>query len=138
MEVMQPAHPKDAWSCSEELELMRLRFVAGRTELASLEVASAQELADKLVHVFPNLEYDPESIPAIDVHLRYRDAWWNLTSDLEEFNAWIVEAKGASPAATVRFSKNPLSRPDWLYEAAVQLGRLLDAAGEGSLGKPGH
>lgn len=130
MVSVQPIHPTCAWKHSEELESMRLRFMAGRSEIASLEVASAQELAEKLTHVFPDLEHAPQSVTGVEVHLRHKNAWWNLTNDLAEFNAWIVEARGASLEATRQFAKAPLSRPDWLFEAAVQLGRLLDATGK--------
>ncbi len=100
----------------------------GRTELAVLEVESAEALASALFHIESECEGRIESAASLQVHLWHNQAWWNLSDDLSQFFAWIIEAGRATFDETCAFVAAPLTRPDWLFEAAGQMKKLLVVA----------
>ena len=81
------------------------------------------------------IEYEArlETATSLQVHLWYNQAWWNLSDDLSQFFAWIIEAGMATFDETRAFAAAPLSRPDWLFEAARQMKNLLAVASESPL-----
>ena len=117
------------WFGAEQL-FMRLRLMDGRTEVAVLDVASAEELAEMLPCVRDGLGDRLLRQKPVQVHVQHRQAWWNLSDDLSQFFAWIIETGVGSLDETRAFAAAPLSRPDWLFEAARQMKKLLDVATE--------
>ena len=102
---------------------MRLRLTSGYLGDEILDVSSKEGLAEVLAQRAP-----AESLLPCQIHLWHNDAWWNLTDDLGPFLHWIVETQGVEMDEARRFASAPLLRPDWLFEAACQMQRLLDAA----------
>ena len=103
--------------------LMRLRLMDDGVEMAVLEIASAEELRDILTHA------EGERLRAVrhlHVHLWHDYAWWNLSDDLSQFFTWVIETGIGTLEETRAFAAAPLSRPDWLFEAALQMKKLLD------------
>ncbi|MFQ5571643.1 MAG: hypothetical protein ACE5G0_18335 [Rhodothermales bacterium] len=109
-------------------QYMRIRLIDGGRELAVLEVRSADELSTKLTR--DTLRKRVFSAEQLQVHLWHSGAWWNLSEDLSEFFSWIIETGEASFDETRQFAKAPLSRSDWLYEAARQMQTLLTVASQ--------
>ncbi len=114
---------------------MRLRLMDGTTELAFLEVDSAEALAEALSHIQSECGGRLETAASLQVHLWHNQAWWNLSDDLSQFFAWMIEAGTATVDETRAFAAAPLSRPEWLFEAARQMQKLLVVATE-SVDKP--
>lgn len=110
---------------------MRLRLMDGTTELAVLEVDSAEALAEALSHIQSEYGGRLETTASLQVHLWHNQAWWSLSDDLSQFFAWIMEVGTATFDETRAFVAAPLSRPDWLFEAARQMKKLLEVATEG-------
>ena len=108
---------------------MRLRLMDGATELAVLEVESAEALSSALFHI--ESEGRLETATSLQVHLWHNQAWWSLSDDLSQFFAWIMEVGTATFDETRAFVAAPLTRPDWLFEAARQMKKLLVVATEG-------
>lgn len=109
---------------------MRLRFVDSGTEVAVSEIASSEELAEVLTSMHNNVGDRLRAAEALQVHVWYNQAWWNLSDDLSQFFAWIIETGAGSLDETRAFAAAPLSRPDWLFEAARQMQNLLDIASD--------
>ena len=110
---------------------MRLRFMDGSTEVAVLEIASSEELTQVLLaYMQDDVGGRLRSAEALQVHLWHNKAWWNLSDDLSQFFAWIIETGAGSLDETRVFAAAPLSRPDWLFEAARQMKKLLDVAAD--------
>lgn len=109
---------------------MRLRLLSGNANMAELSIGSAAELRESLTALPGFSEAQSDPIEHLQVHLWHNHAWWSLSDDLEQFFAWIIETKAATVAETRLFSANPLSRPDWLFEAAQQMKILLEVATE--------
>ena len=114
---------------------MRLRLMDGTTELAVLEVESAEALASALSHIQSEYGGRLETAASLQVHLWHNQAWWNLSDDLSQFFAWMIEAGTATVDETRAFAAAPLNRPEWLFEAARQMQKLLVVATE-SVDKP--
>lgn len=112
-----------ARSDAQPFSPMRLRVTDGNTVRAVLDVETAQDLDRHLAQLSATL-------PAqrLEVHLWHGNAWWNLSDDLAQYAAWRVGPGRPTEAEARRFAGAPLSRPDWLYDAACQMQRLLDAA----------
>ena len=102
---------------------MRLRLTCGFLEAEILDVASQEALAEALAR-----RTRADSVLPSQIHLWHNEAWWNLTDDLEPFLHWIIATQGVKVLDARRFAEAPLHRPDWLFEAARQMQRLLDAA----------
>ena len=102
----------------------------GRTEVAVLDITSAEELAEVLPRVQDEVGDRLPGATPLQVHVQHRQAWWNLSDDLSQFFAWIIETGAGSLDETRAFAAAPLSRPDWLFEAAWQMTKLLDVATE--------
>ena len=100
----------------------------GDAKLAVLEVDSAEALAEVLCHVQSECGERLQTAASLQVHIWYNQAWWNLSDDLSQFFAWIIEAGTATFDETRAFAAAPLSRPDWLFEAARQMKKLLVVA----------
>ncbi len=109
---------------------MRLRLMDGSTEVAVLEITSAEELAEVLTHVQDEVRDRLLATEPLQIHVWHNDAWWNLSDDLSQFFAWIIEAGAGTLDETRAFAAAPLSRSDWLFEAAQQMKKLLDVASE--------
>ena len=109
---------------------MRLRLMSGNATVAELNIGSASELRESLAVLQDLSEEQLDCAGPLQVHLWHNNAWWSLSDDLAHFFAWIIETKAAPVAEARLFSANPLSRPDWLYEAAQQMKVLLDVATE--------
>ena len=62
------------------------------------------------------------------VHLFYGEEWWDLSANLPAFCRWMLERGRSSFDEIDGFMQVPVSRPEWLYEAAEQMSRLLRAA----------
>lgn len=101
---------------------MRLRLTSGYLDAEIIDVSSQEELARALARRTTASPLLPSQI-----HLWHNNAWWNLTDDLAPFLNWIIETQGVDVAEARRFGEAPLQRPDWLFEAACQMQRLLDA-----------
>ena len=111
----------------------------GGDELAVVEVDSAEALAEALSRIQSEYGDRLHTATALQVHLWYNRAWWNLSDDLSQFFAWLIEASAATIDETRAFAAAPFSRPDWLFEAARQMKKLLVAATECLPGnKPTH
>ena len=102
----------------------------GRTEVAVLDIASAEDLAEVLPCVQDNVGDRLLVAVPLQVHVWHRHAWWNLSDDLSQFFAWIIETGAGTLDETRAFAAAPLSRSDWLFEAARQMKKLLDVATE--------
>ncbi len=102
----------------------------GRTEVAVLDVMSAVELAEVLPCIQDDVGDRLLVAAPLQVHVWHRNAWWNLSDDLSQFFAWIIETGTGTHDETRAFAAAPLSRPDWLFEAARQMKKLLDVATE--------
>ena len=124
------AHLKSPQGFGKEHVLMRLRLMEGRTEVAVLEIASAEELNEELVLIRELVGDWLFTTPHLRVHLWHDAAWWNLSDDLSQFFTWIIETGAGTPEETRAFTSAPLSRPDWLFEAAWQMKTLLEVATE--------
>ena len=111
-----------------ELLFMRLRFMDGSTEVAVSEIGSVEELARVLSYVRGEVGDRLHAAGALQVHVWHNDAWWNLSDDLSQFFAWIIETGAGSLDETRAFAADPLSRPGWLFEAARQMQKLLEVA----------
>jgi hypothetical protein len=105
----------------------------GDAEVAVLEVRSAKELTEALVHVQDNDRDRLYAAKHLQFHVWHDAAWWNLSDDLSQFFAWIIETRAGTLDETRAFAEAPLSRSDWLYEAAWQMKKLLAVATEGHL-----
>ncbi|MCH7567299.1 MAG: hypothetical protein IH787_06550 [Nitrospirae bacterium] len=112
---------------------MRLRLMDGSAELAVIEVDSAEALAEVLSHIQSEYGGRLETTASLQVHLWHNQAWWSLSDDLSQFFAWIMEVGTATFDETRAFVAAPLTRPDWLFEAARQMKKLLVVATEGPL-----
>ncbi len=110
---------------------MQLRLADGPAALAVFEARTEEEFAERLVRIQRTLKDQLQTTARLEVHLWHNDAWWNLSDDLAQFFAWGLETGRATPDETRRFVGAPLSRLDWLYRAARQMQRLLDAASAG-------
>ncbi len=110
---------------------MRLRLMDGGAELAVLEVDSAEALAEVLSHIQSEYGDRLHTAASLQVHLWHNQAWWNLSDDLSQFFAWNIEAGTATFDETRAFVVAPLSHPEWLFEAARQMKKLLVVATEG-------
>jgi len=102
----------------------------GSTEVAVCEIGSSEELTKVLTHVQDDVGARLQAADALQVHLWYNNAWWNLSDDLSQFFAWIIETGAGTLDETRIFAAAPLSRPDWLFEAAQQMKKLLEVATE--------
>ena len=102
---------------------MRLRLTCGYLEAEILDVSSQEDLAEVLAR-----RSTAASLLPSQIHLWHNEAWWNLTDDLAPFLHWIIETQDVDLDEARRFAEDPLDRPDWLFEAARQMQRLLDAA----------
>ena len=109
---------------------MRLRLMEGSTEVAVVEIASAEELKEGLALIRELVGNWLFSTPHLRVHLWHDAAWWNLSDDLSQFSTWIIETGAGTLEETRAFTTAPLSRPDWLFEAAWQMKTLLEVATE--------
>ncbi len=109
---------------------MRLRLLDGSTEVAVLDVVSAEELAKVLSGIQDDVEDRLLVAVPLRVHVWHLGAWWNLSDDLSQFFAWIMETGAGTLDETRAFAAAPLSRSDWLFEAAGQMKKLLDVATE--------
>ncbi len=109
---------------------MRLRFMDGNTEVAVSEIGSQEELTRVLTYVQDNVGDRLHAAEALQVHVWHNKAWWNLSDDLSQFFAWTIETGAGSLDETRAFAADPLSRPDWLFEAARQMQKLLDIASD--------
>jgi len=109
---------------------MRLRLMNGSTEVAVLEITSAEELAEVLPCVQNEVRDRLLATEPLQIHVWHNDAWWNLSDDLSQFFAWIIETRAGTLDETRAFAAAPLSRSDWLFEAAQQMKKLLDVASE--------
>ena len=98
----------------------------GSTEVAVLEITSAEELAEVLPCVQNEVRDRLLATEPLQIHVWHNDAWWNLSDDLSQFFAWIIETKAGTLDETRAFAAAPLSRSDWLFEAARQMKKLLD------------
>ena len=117
------------WFGAERL-FMRLRFMDGSTEVAVSEIGSVEELTRVLSYVKDNVGDRLHAAEALQVHVWHNGAWWNLSDDLSQFFAWIIETGAGTLEETRAFAAAPLSRPDWLFEAARQMQKLLDIASD--------
>ena len=113
---------------------MRLRLMDGCTELAVVAVDSAEALAEVLCHIRSEHGERVQAAASLQVHLWYDQAWWNLSDDLSQFFVWSIEAGTATFDETRAFAAAPLSRPDWLFEAARQMEKLLAVVAVSPLG----
>ena len=111
---------------------MRLRLMDGSDELAVIELDSAEALAEVLSHIQSEYGDRLQTAASLQVHMWYNQAWWNLSDDLSQFFTWIIEAGTATVDETRAFAAAPLSRPEWLFEAARQMQKMLVVATEGS------
>ena len=107
----------------------------GGDELAVLEVDSAEALAEALSHIQSEGGDRLQTAASLQVHIWHNHAWWNLSDDLSQFFAWIIEAGTATFEETRAVAAAPFSRPDWLFEAARQMEKLLIVATEGPPGE---
>ena len=102
----------------------------GSTEVALVDVTSAEALAEVLPHIQDKARDWRLVVSPLQVHVWHRHAWWNLSDDLSQFFVWIIETGTGTLDETRAFAAAPLSRPDWLFEAARQMKKLLDVATE--------
>ncbi len=107
---------------------VRLRLADGPIELADVEAHSAAELAERFAGLQRAAQERLLATSRLAVYLWHGGAWWNLSDDLAHAVAWHGGAVRATPDEIQRFAGAPLSRFDWLYEAARQMQRLLEAA----------
>ncbi len=112
--------------------IMRLRLMDASDELAVIELDSAEALAEVLSHIQSEYGERLQTAASLQVHMWYNQAWWNLSDDLSQFFTWIIEAGTATVDETRAFAAAPLSRPEWLFEAARQMQKMLVVATEGS------
>ena len=114
---------------------MLLRLMDGSAELAEIEADSAEALAEVLSHIQSESGDRLQTAASLQVPMWYNQAWWTLSDDLSQFFTWIFEAGTATVDETRAFAAAPLSRPEWLFEAARQMQKLLVVATE-SVDKP--
>ncbi len=107
---------------------MKLRLVERGREYHEFEAPSVEDLAHYLEHVARSKEQTAEALAGMHLHLWHSDTWWDLTKDLSPFTSWLMDVIDAEPEDVRRFMEHPFEYPDWLFLAAVQMKRLLDAA----------
>lgn len=100
----------------------------GGVRLAVLEGDSVEALAEELARTQREYGDRLQKAVSLQVHLWHTQAWWSLSDDLSQFCTWIIDARMASFDETCVFVAAPLSRPEWLFEAARQMKQLLEAA----------
>ncbi|MDX1546186.1 MAG: hypothetical protein R3247_04325 [Rhodothermales bacterium] len=108
---------------------MRFRLTGLFPQALLIDAETAAEMASALDERLAAVQ-SPRRRNAAKVHLWHGDAWWNLTDDLTHFADWLQAMPGTDPAEVHRFTEAPLERPDWLFLAAAQMRRLLDAAAD--------
>lgn len=118
-----PAFTARPRSAAQPPSHMRLRVIEGETVWAVFDVENAQDLERHLAQLTATW-----AAKRPEVHLWYGNAWWNLSDDLAQYAAWGIGLGRPTDTEARRFAGAPLSRPDWLYDAARQMQRLLDAA----------
>lgn len=113
---------------------MRFRLTDGHSELDVIEANSAEDLAMRLALVNSKKLNGRGLSTHVQVHLWHSKAWWNLSDDLSQFCLWLTESERATREETLMFAQAPLGHPAWLFEAAVQMRKLLDIATANSAG----
>lgn len=108
---------------------MRFRLTGLFPQPLLIDAETADELTTALDELLTAVQ-SPRRRDAATLHLWHGDAWWNLTDDLTHFADWLQAMPGTDPVAVRHFVEAPLDRPDWLFLAAAQMRRLLDAAAD--------
>jgi len=98
--------------------LKPVEFIAG----------SVDEFMSNLNDAARLLQSGEEGGKDLHLYLCYAGSWWSLDANLPAYCYWKVESGRSTSEDVSAFVARPLSRPVWLYEAAVQMSRLLRAA----------
>lgn len=107
---------------------LRLRIQQAKQEPIDVEAASEAELARVLLQVSSGHTTVSTSSPAWSFYLNHDGRWWNLSANLWEYCLCKVEAGTATTEEVRPFVERPFLRPDWLFDAAQQMARLLQVS----------
>lgn len=70
----------------------------------------------------------PEMSGAVQIHMEYREQWWDLREDIPYYCACMTSAGLMKSDDAFAFARRPLNEPALVLDAARQLKELIDAA----------